>query len=484
MPRGDRLLEHVLRRAGFGASSEELNRYAGQSIARVIDALLNYEQAPNDVDDYVGRPEYVSVTTRGQFSPNTVINDARQRELFRMVHSQRPLQEKMALFWHNHFATAFSKISGTYGSVHAAKMMTGRPDQVAGSQRGQYQLFRDSAVGNFRELLIDVARDPAMLVWLDGRLNTAARPQENFGREIMELFTMGIGNYTEADVVAAARVFTGWGLSLQGDRATPETSWYQFAFNAGQHDANAKTFTFPIYPDGGRTIPSRPAAQGMQDGFDLIASLARQPATAHRLVRRLYSYFISEFEAPNEFVVSELANVYMQNDGNIKAVLRRLFNLEAFLTSEFRRYSWPIEFVVRAIKETGYNGLSVDAAMTPLVNMGQSLYEPPDVNGWALGPEWFSTSSTLARMNFASTVMANQKFNLGRELQPYRQAPERVVDYMLNHFTYAPITQDVYNALLEYARGGGAWTGSDTQLNNKGAGLARLIVASSEYQFN
>jgi len=99
------------------------------------------------------------------------------------------------------------------------------------------------------------------------------------------------------------------------------------------------------------------------------------------------------------------------------------------------------------------------------------------------GPEWFSTGSMLARMNFAATLMGNQKFNIGRELQPYRETPERVVDYMLNHYNYAPMTTDVYNALLEYARGGGVWTGNNTQLNDKGAGLARLILASSEFQF-
>jgi hypothetical protein len=193
---------------------------------------------------------------------------------------------------------------------------------------------------------------------------------------------------------------------------------------------------------------------------------------------------VSELTLPDETVISSLANVYMQNDGNIRPVLRQLFLSDAFLGAEFQRYSWPIEFVVRAIKETGWTGLSVDAAMTPLVNMGQQLYEPPDVNGWALGPEWFSTSSMLSRMNFAATLMGNQKFALGRELQGYRQSPERVVDYMLNHYTYAPISSQVYNTLLEYASSGGAWTGNDAQLNNKGAGLARLIVASSEYQFN
>ncbi len=121
--------------------------------------------------------------------------------------------------------------------------------------------------------------------------------------------------------------------------------------------------------------------------------------------------------------------------------------------------------------------------MTPLVNMGQQLYEPPDVNGWALGSEWFSTASMLARMNFAATLMGNQKFNLGRELAPYRQSPDQVLNYVLSRYNYAPMSGDVYNTLLDYARAGGAWTGNDTQLNNKGAGLARLVVSSAEYQF-
>jgi hypothetical protein len=221
----------------------------------------------------------------------------------------------------------------------------------------------------------------------------------------------------------------------------------------------------------------------MQDGLDLVLALVRHPATAHRLARRLYQFFIEETNAPDAAVISDLANTYLQSNYIIKHVLRRLFRAEYFLESEFARYSWPVEFVVRSIKETGWNGFSVDSAMTPLVNMGQQLYEPPDVNGWALGPEWFSTASTLARMNFAATLMSNQKFNLGRELAPYRDSPERVVAYMLNRFNYAPISGVVYEALLEYARAGGPWTGNDAQLNNKGAGLARLIVASSEYQF-
>jgi uncharacterized protein (DUF1800 family) len=323
-----------------------------------------------------------------------------------------------------------------------------------------------------------------MLVWLDGRNNTRQRPQENFGREIMELFTFGIGHYTEADVLAAARVFTGWTLQLAGDRANTLSSYYEFLYNANNHDATAKEFSFAIYPDGGKTIPARAAAQGMQDGLDFVLALVRHPATAHRLATALYRFFISETAAPRPEVISDLANTYMQTNYNIKAMLRRLFTAEYFFSSEFGRYSWPVEFVVKSVKETGWTGFSVDAAMTPLTNMGQQLYEPPDVNGWALGPQWFSTGAMLARMNFAATLMGNQKFNLGRELAPYRQSPQSVVDYMLNRYTFAPMTSQVRDALVEYARAGGPWTGSDAQLNDKSAGLARLIVASSEYQFN
>jgi uncharacterized protein (DUF1800 family) len=483
MARGDRRVEHVLRRIGFGASNAELARFAGRSASDVIDALVDYEQFPDDVDANIGKPDYVGVTTRGQFSPNTVINDARQRELFRMIHSERPLQEKMALFWHNHLATAYSKVNGAVGAVHATKMMAGRQGAIAGNQRGQYELFRQKATGSFADLLFEVSKDPAMLVWLDGRNNTRQRPQENFGREIMELFTLGVGNYTESDVVAAARVFTGWTLQLVGDRRNAEAAYYQFAFNANNHDTNAKEFTFAIYPGGGKTIAARAAGDGMQDGLDLVLALVRHPATAHRLAAKLYQFFISETAVPAPEVISDLANTYLQSNYTIKTVLRRLFRADYFLESEFERYSWPLEFVVRSIKETGWNGLSINAAMTPLVNMGQQLYEPPDVNGWALGPAWFSTSSMLSRMNFASTLMANQKFNLGRELAPYRQSPEQVVAYMLNRFNYAPMNSEVHDALLEYTRAGGSWTGSEAQLNDKAAGLARLIVASSEYQF-
>jgi uncharacterized protein (DUF1800 family) len=480
------MLQHVLRRMGFGASEAELEFYGRLPLVGVIGFLLTYDRAPGDVDAKINDPAYIGVTTRGQFSPNTAVNDARQRWLFRMVHTQRPLQEKLALFWHNHFATAYSKIAGTFGAEHATKMMDGVAAEVAGGRRGQVQLFRDLALGGFDQLLVEVAKDPAMLVWLDGRLNVRARPQENFARELMELFTTGVGHYTEEDVYAAARVFTGWNLRLSGDRTNALTSYYEYVYNAAQHDPTAKTFSFPVMPDGSRTIPARAAADGEQDGIDLIRALARRPETANRLARRFYAYFVSEFEAPSQGLVDGMREAYLNNGTSIRSMLVRLFTSSEFLadSTEFARYAWPAEFVVRAIKETGWNGLSVDAAMTPLVNMGQQLYEPPDVNGWALGPEWFSTASMLSRMNFAAALMANQRINLQRASADHRGSPEALLDYHLTRYTHAPYADQTRAAMLDYLRQGGAWTGSDAQLANKASGLGRLIVGSAEYQFN
>jgi uncharacterized protein (DUF1800 family) len=480
------MLEHILRRLGFGASPAELAAYAGMSIDAVIDRLLNYESLSTDHDSKIGQPEYVGITTQaGQpFSPNTLINDARQRWLFRMIHSQRPLEEKMAMFWHNHFATAYSKIAGAVGQERATRMMDNDPSSLAGSEPGMIQKLREFATGSFPGMLLAMAKDPAMVYWLDSQLNTRTRPQENFGREVMELFSLGIGNYVEQDVYTAARVFTGFNWQINGDRASTTQSYYSFVFRPGDHDTNAKEFTFAIYPDGGKVIPARAAANGEQDALDFILALARNPATARRLATRLYKFFVNETAEPDQAFISTLANAYLGNNYNIKAVLRTLFNSPQFRDQRnfYQRYSWPAEFVVRAIKETGWAGFTVNSAITPMTNMGQQLFEPPDVNGWELGPGWISTSSMLARMNFSSTLAANQRFNLARDAQPYRQTPERVLEYALSRFRTMGFATAQSNSMIEYLKST-AWTGSDAQLQQRVPGLTRLIVGSGEYQF-
>ena len=321
----DPRVQHLLRRAGFGATSAEAAAFSQRGFTANLDALIDFSNTPDDVDALIGQAGYSAVTPSAggmePFSPASVINDARQRWLFRMVHSKRPLQEKMALFWHQHFATAYSKIANAVGGAGATQMMAAKASEHPAGLRGQIELFRDYALPNFRDLLFEVARDPAMLFWLDGRFNTKVRPQENFSREVMELFTIGVGQFTESDVYAGARVFTGWNLRRIGEARDP-LGFFEFFFNGAQHDTNAKTFTFPIYPDGSKTIPARPESSGMQDGLDLIAALARHPATGRRLAQKLWSFFVSEIRPPDAGFVDRIAALYARSDCHMAPVVR------------------------------------------------------------------------------------------------------------------------------------------------------------------
>ena len=309
-------------------------------------------------------------------------------------------------------------------------------------------------------------------------------PQENFGRELMELFTVGVGFHTEPDVYAAARVFTGWNLAVSGTRGT-DSARYRFNYNSAQHDVNEKEFSFPIYADGNRRIPARPAASGMQDGIDLINALAFHPETARRMARRLWEWFVSETEPPDTGFVDHISQVYLQNDTNMKPVIRAVLVSKHFADPKryYQRYSWPVEFVVRSLKEVGYVGFSVEGTLTPLVNMGQQLFEPPDVNGWTLGPGWFSTAGMLSRMNFASTLATNQKFELQRAAQAHRASPERLIDFAVDSLALPPLDPSIYTALVQYVQAGSPWQGSDAQLLTKAAGVFHLLSGAGDYQF-
>jgi uncharacterized protein (DUF1800 family) len=482
----DQQFEHLLRRAGFGARPDELATFRTLSFTGAVGRLVNYEQIADDVDSKMFQPGYVGVTSRPgqQFSPAAIITDARQRWLFRMIHTNRPLQEKMTLFWHNHFATAYSKIAGILGGPEGTRYMAAKASEDPGRVRGQIEMLRDNALGNFRDILLNIAKDTAMLVWLDGRTNTKARPQENFGREVMELFTMGVGHYTESDVYAAARVFTGWNLTRPGAVADG-SQHYEFVYNAAQHETTEKTFSFPIYPGGSKTIPARSAADGMQDGLDLIEAIAGNPDTARYLATKLYRFFVSEIGAVNDAFVNRIATVYLQSRYDMRTVMRNVLLAPEFWDSSayFARYSWPVEFVVRLIKDVGWKGFTVNDALGPLSNMGQSLYEPPDVAGWDLGQLWFSTGAMLSRMNFGATVAANQKFNLATSAGPFAGTPEALLSHVIESMPAAPLDRTVAGELLNYLSATGAWTGSAPQLLAKVPGLVHLVAATAEYQF-
>src|SRR5262249_8945883 len=336
----------------------------------------------------------------------------------------------------------------------------------------------ENALGNFRDILVNIAKDAAMLVWLDGRTNTRAQPQENFAREIMELFSVGVGNYTEPDVYAGARVFSGWNMQQVGTAADGSRHW-ELVYNANQHETTAKTFTFPIYSNGGRTIPARAAADGMQDGLDLIDGLAANPNTGRYLATKLYRFFVSEAGAVNSTFVDRVANVYLQSRYDMKAVLREVLLSPEFWDSSayFARYSWPVEFVIRSLKDVGWKGYSVNDALTPLSNMGQTLFEPPDVSGWDLGESWFSTSAMLARVNFAASLAGNQKFNVATAVKvaDAHRSPEALLAFIGDALITAPADNSVLGELSNYLRATGAWTGTDAQIQAKAAGLVPRI---------
>ena len=482
-------IEHLLRRAGFGGSATELAAYNERGYAASVEALLNFTPTgANSIDDSLRTPGFIGVIATRAFEPQTNITDARQRWLFRMVHTPAPLQEKLALFWHNHFATGYNKLSSVVGPADAVRLMDSRASRDPLGMDGQVELFRTMGMGKFTDLLTAVSKHASMSIWLDGRQNTRTSPQENFGREVMELFTIGVANYVESDAYAAARVFTGWNYSraVPAGQTGTAIANFGFQFNMNQHETAAKTFSFPIYSNGSQTIPSRAQAQGEQDGLDLIYALAHHPETAKRLARKLWTFFVSEVREPDPSFVDAIAQVYLANDTQMRPVLRAVLNSSQFTDPRayFERYAWPVEYVIRSIKEIGFLGYSVNDTLTPLVNMGQTLFEPPDVSGWDLGTWWFSTGGMLARMNFVSQLVTNQKFNLRDLARPYKSSPESLIaGFALSQLTLPMPDPEVYAALLNYVRAGGAWTGSDTQLANKAGGTVHLLAGSADYQF-
>jgi uncharacterized protein (DUF1800 family) len=222
----------------------------------------------------------------------------------------------------------------------------------------------------------------------------------------------------------------------------------------------------------------------MQDAIDLITALATHPETARRLARKFWNFFVSEVHPPDPQFVEGAAAVYLQYGTEIKPVVRYILLSPWFRdpSVRFARYSWPPEFVARAIKEVGWQGLSLDQAKTPLSNMGMLLFEPPNVGGWPVGPGWFSTATMLARSNFGSLLVADQKEYLAAALASDGQTQQGLMTAMRDRITTAPLDPNPQQILASYLAAGGAWTGSAEQISTRGAGLARLLVGSAEYQ--
>src|ERR1700716_143421 len=303
---------HLLRRAGFGATEAELDQYTALGFAGAVERLLNPEQVDDSAIDQQLEPLATDLGDPKKIEP------AKFWWLNRMLYTQRPLQEKVTLFWHNHFATANSKVNN-------AVLM-----------QQQIQLFRDNGFGNFETLLQKVTRNPATLIWLDNRQNRKGAPNENYAREVQELFTVGIGNYTEQDIHAAARAFTGHTLDKN----------LKYTFNTAQHDAGSKTFQ-------GQT--------GNFDADDILAILVRNPATARYISQKLFTYFA--YENPDPATIDRLANTFVTSSFDIRSVLRDIFSGPEFLSAQafHGQIKQPIDLLTGSLKSLNVQNVGPDA---------------------------------------------------------------------------------------------------------------------------
>ena len=411
---------HLLRRSGFGATKAELDHFAAMGQTAATEAILNYSKTSNAALE----SQLPTIDLGGTPQPTAAAIQAWW--LQRMAQSARPLEEKMTLFWHGLLTSGLDKAG-------PAQLFT------------QNQLFRDMALGNFDDLLKAVSKDPAMMVYLDTETNRKGKPNENYARELMELFTTGIGHYTEDDVRESARSFTGW--TLQGGKQLRYASASQLVPRL--HDAGVKTFM-------GKT--------GTLTGDDIVEMLVRLRATAVRLSTRLFSFFA--YPNPDQEIVNHLADTFQKAHYNVGAVVRQIFTMDAFYSDQAYRalVKSPAELVAQTLKATGANARGYTAAAAAMAPMGQVLFYPPNVAGWPGGSSWINSSTLLNRINFANA--AAQWSQASMTAQTLAQLSDTLVDANVS-----PTTRDGLEAF--------AAAHSADQ-----AGLLFMVLATPEFQLN
>ncbi len=431
----------LLRRAGFGGTTEEINRFVGLGLEGSVDYLLNFEQIDDSALDAILAKNNFDLT---KFRP------AQSWWLTRMIFTQRQFQEKMTLFWHGHFATSIRKIA-------RAEMML-----------SQIALFRRLAVGNFKDILLEVSKDPAMIIWLDNNTNIKGKPNENYARELFELFSLGIGNYTEFDIREAARAFTGW--TLRGN---------QFFFNASQHD------------DGSKTVFGQ---TGNWNGDDIVNLTVKHPAAAYFITKKLFEFFA--YRNPEQAIIEDLAKVYAQSNYSIKPIMRKIFTSDAFYSEKafYTNVKSPTELVVSSIRML--RG-TINPALIPnyMAGMEQELLAPPTVKGWDGGLQWINTSNLLTRYNYANFLATARGSNgnalpIESLLNPAAATPEAIVDHFLNMLGPVEIDATAKGTLVEYLQKSdsgnpaASFTLDAGTIDKKIRGLTHLIMSLPEFQLN
>ena len=447
-------IAHLLRRAGFGATRDQIDRFVDKGYEETVEELLNPQAGEPEDQDLMDRYFIASVEARS-------VGHADPQWSWRLATSEKPLEEKIALFWHGLLAVGGIKLD------HGLEMLT------------EIDLFRRVGLGNFRTILLEISRNPGMMYWLDNQNSHKDAPNENYGRELLELFSMGIddmgeGAYTENDVKSAARAFTGW-----ASRPTPPPFFLgpfpmEFRFDESDHDNTDKLFL-------GET--------GNFNGEDIIDIIVSKRATARFIAMRMYLYFVSD--QPNDDEIERLTDIFQETDGDIRAILRSLFNSDHFKSEDvrFKKVKSPAELVFGAARLTDRFEIP-DMDASTLANqstfMGQHLLNPPGVEGWHEGEEWIDSGSLIERINFAASEVGRvdstgvmRMIELVETAGDYLQ-PEDFVDACLDALGSIDLGSDSKAVLIEHAAQSDVGAESST---DRIVEMFQLIVSTPDYQY-
>ena len=459
------LMAHLMRRAGFGAPYEELEKRAAKGYEATVEEFLHPENQPDGIEMDLLERYFVEWQGMLAGGPNYWG--------WRMINSRRPLEEKITLFWHGILCTGSSKV------------------QHAKQQLIEFDMFRRCGLGSFRDILLEISSDPGMIFYLDNCMSHKGAINENYGRELLELFSLGVGmdghpNYTEDDVKACARAFTGWTLTTPIPRYPYGVYPASFIFNPADHDEGEKTFL-------GET--------GNWNGEDIINIIVKQPSAARFVSRHLYNFFVADdVQVPawqntpprDPEAINMLEAEYFRSNYDIRSMLRVLFNADFFKNARFAKVKSPAEAVIGTMRLVGDFTTpkpGLPAITAEMRYMGQDLANPPTVEGWHTGKEWIDSGTLVERINFTADQMGNINLpgirtiidRLGAEGPTL--SPERLVDGCLTLLGHYALPEDTSNMLLTHIQQGGELrTGTEDFAQRVGQTL-QLIVATQEYLF-
>ena len=424
-PWSAKLAAHLYRRGGFGAATAEIESAVKQGLNATLDRLFTPPSVAADAtkkdSDFATDPAQFEsqMSTLG----STMMATGNPQSLssywlFRMLFTPDQLLEKTTLFWHGHFATSAAKIDN-------ARLMLQHGD-----------LLRKHALGKFAPFVQAISRDPAMLLWLDAATNRKIRPNENYARELMELFCLGVGHYTENDIKEVARAFTGW-----------EVVRDEFRFNKFQHDEGSKTFL-------GKT--------GNFNGDDAVKVVLEQPAAARFIARKLVKYFIADEPEFEDAIIEPLAVQLRENGFEIRPVLRRMLSSNLFFSEHSigRMIKSPVSLAIgmlRALEGT----TNMNQVAQALQRLGQAVFYPPNVKGWDGGRTWINSSTLLNRANMVRGALDLKESSFaGGKLEGLadkhgKTSAESVVDWLLMLLVAVDVPREVRERLIKVAGAGG-----------------------------